>query len=199
MRYQRCSVDGMLFGAPVVTTSTGGRANDDNVDTTLSAIVPARAFHPLRALLGNRAGLPSPITEGSGSGEGSGKRNLTFNAEMFLRVMSICHTVVVEQEHEAVQQGGEGEEGEEGTTEPQELPTSHSNSIGNGNGAIEESVEHKKSNNTNNTNTINEEDGAPYGQSYQAESPDEGALVSAASLEYGFQLVGRDSSGVEVS
>ena len=41
-------------------------------------------------------------------------------------------------------------------------------------------------------------DGAPAGFAYQAESPDEGALVSAASKTFGFQVVGRDSSGIRL-
>eukprot|EP00957_Ditylum_brightwellii_P097230 7405175-Ditylum_brightwellii.AAC.1 len=39
-------------------------------------------------------------------------------------------------------------------------------------------------------------DGAPLGYVYEAESPDEGALVSGASATYGFQFVGRNSSGM---
>jgi magnesium-transporting ATPase (P-type) len=41
-------------------------------------------------------------------------------------------------------------------------------------------------------------DGAPMGYAYQAESPDEGALVSAASLTYGFQVIGRDIHGIRL-
>lgn len=47
--------------------------------------------------------------------------------------------------------------------------------------------------------TQEKSDGAPVGYAYQAESPDEGAIVSATSKEYGFQLVGRNSSGVQLS
>jgi magnesium-transporting ATPase (P-type) len=39
-------------------------------------------------------------------------------------------------------------------------------------------------------------DGAPLGYAYQAESPDEGALVMSASTDFGFQVVMRDSSGI---
>ena len=42
-------------------------------------------------------------------------------------------------------------------------------------------------------------DGAPIGYAYQAESPDEGALVEAASRTFGFQLIGRDSSGIRIA
>ena len=41
------------------------------------------------------------------------------------------------------------------------------------------------------TSGANSADGAPMGHAYQAESPDEGALVSAASQEFGFQLKSR--------
>jgi hypothetical protein len=41
-------------------------------------------------------------------------------------------------------------------------------------------------------------DGAPVGFAYQAESPDEGSLVSAASLLFGYQVIGRDSSGIQI-
>jgi len=40
--------------------------------------------------------------------------------------------------------------------------------------------------------------GAPGGYTYQAESPDEEALVSAASIEYGFQLTRRDADGLTI-
>lgn len=43
------------------------------------------------------------------------------------------------------------------------------------------------------------EDGAPVGFVYQAESPDEGALVLAASKHYGFQLLGRNAFGVQIA
>jgi magnesium-transporting ATPase (P-type) len=41
-------------------------------------------------------------------------------------------------------------------------------------------------------------DGAPAGFAYQAESPDEGALVSEASKAFGFQVIGRDSLGIKL-
>lgn len=41
-------------------------------------------------------------------------------------------------------------------------------------------------------------DGAPMGHACQAESPDEGALVSAASSTCGFQVVSRDASGIRL-
>ena len=43
------------------------------------------------------------------------------------------------------------------------------------------------------------DDGAPAGKSYQAESPDEGALVSAAATVYGVRLVNRRANGLVLS
>ena len=40
------------------------------------------------------------------------------------------------------------------------------------------------------------QDGAPMGHAYQVESPDEGELVEAASLYYGYQLLSRSSNVV---
>ena len=43
------------------------------------------------------------------------------------------------------------------------------------------------------------DDGAPAGKSYQAESPDEGTLVSAAATVYGVRLVDRRTDGLVLS
>lgn len=155
MEFKRCSVDGHAFGRPIAKAAPQQPAADpqgkDEEDDAFSDCV-----HPLRNLLAGSApalGLSkideeteeeideSPLVELERTAD-----KLSFNAEMFLRVMSICHTVVVEKEPNA-------------------------------------------------KNT----DGAPEGYVYQAESPDEGALVSAASREYGFQVLGRNSSGVQLS
>ncbi|EED95897.1 hypothetical protein THAPSDRAFT_26702 [Thalassiosira pseudonana CCMP1335] len=127
MEFKRCSVDGHVFGMPVAKAAPADSSQPvlDKGESNISS----DSVHPLKHLL---AGSNSTGVKGE---------KLTFNAEMFLRVMSICHTVVVEKDH----------------------------------------------------------DGAPAGYAYQAESPDEGALVSAASNEYGFQLLGRDFSGVKIS
>ena len=92
MKFKRCSVDGLVFGAPVLK-------NDG----------PAHGFHPLKKLLigkigisnsGDRAGLEGLGGE-STFGPSSQSDKLTFNAEMFFRVMSLCHTVVVEKDYDA--------------------------------------------------------------------------------------------------
>eukprot|EP00536_Pseudo-nitzschia_multiseries_P010237 jgi/Psemu1/242785/estExt_Genewise1.C_3060002 len=120
MRFKRCSVDGMIFGAPVQ------KMRPQDVDEEYS---PKPAFHPTRQLV---VGKIKPTADGSGV---EASKGMTFNAEMFVRVMSLCHTVV-------------------------------------------------------------SQDGAPAGFAYQAESPDESALVSEASKTFGFQVVGRNSSGI---
>ena len=132
---------------------------------------------------------------------------LNFDAEMFLRVMSLCHTVVVEKEFQK-------------NIEIEEDVKSEPNSIG---GKVlhlltprrrKKSVDRTKRNtsdsvsvssateniesSTHSSNLGTGKDGAPLGFAYQAESPDEGALVAAASLEYGFQLLARDSNGVKI-
>ena len=114
------------------------------------------SVHPLTNLLANSGSascLPSIPDAFSGLED-----KLSFNAEMFLRGLSICHTVVVEKDHVAPM-----------------------------------SVKARK-----NTKK-KKEDGAPAGFVYQAESPDELALVSAASNHYGFQLIGRNAYGVQIA
>lgn len=148
MRFKRCSVDGLIFGAPVV------KHDDDS------------PFHPSRQLLvgcfqqrpGNTGFSEQSATETSDM--------LTFNSEMFLRVMSLCHTVVVEKDIDKKESIGAA---------PVKGAASDRGSA-NGKSA----------------------DGAPMGYAYQAESPDEGALVSAASSNFGFQVVSRDSSGIRL-
>ncbi|KAL7575732.1 hypothetical protein ACA910_003065 [Epithemia clementina (nom. ined.)] len=139
MRFKRCSVDGMAFGAPIQKSRP--QEDDDDEEEQMP-------FHPLRHLLIGK--LQSSLTESRAKGSSSTQevelikvagQRLTFNAEMFLRIMSLCHTVV----------------------QPRKSP-----------------------------------DGAPYGYAYQAESPDEGALVSAASSIFGFQVVTRDFQGITI-
>lgn len=141
MDFRRCSVDGHIFGLPV-----------SKIASQLTS-----SIYPLTNLLadsGSASCLPSIPDAFSGLED-----KLSFNAEMFLRVLSICHTVVVEKDHVAPAM----------------------------------SVKARK-------NTKKKrEGGAPAGFVYQAESPDEGALVSAASKHYGFQLIGRNASGVRIA
>jgi len=181
MRFKRASVDGLIFGAPIPSSSSPSPDNEseDNNITT-------KPFHPLRQLLiagtnfnNNENNNDSKdtdefdVTDGLESFDKTNNKDtensqissyykLTFNAEMFLRVLSICHTVVVEKDHDHYND-----------------PTK--NSI------------------ATKTSTSKGEDGAPMGYTYQAESPDEGALVSAASLVYGYQLVSRDSKGIKLN
>ncbi|EEC45989.1 P4, P type ATPase, partial [Phaeodactylum tricornutum CCAP 1055/1] len=142
MRFKRCSVDGMAFGAPIQKAAPGAQNDADDAP-----------FLPLRQLLvGQFKSQRTAGLEGLGGSTSSDAapvdKKLTFNAEMFLRVLSLCHTVV--------DRNGRGDEREKGP------------------------------------------DGAPYGYAYQAESPDEGALVSAASTTYGFQVIGRDAAGIRL-
>ncbi|OEU05887.1 putative phospholipid-translocating P-type ATPase, partial [Fragilariopsis cylindrus CCMP1102] len=125
MRFKRCSIDGFIFGAPVektrpsqqINNNDGNDKKDDNNEQQLSGF----------------GGVDSNGDETS--------KGMTFNAELFLRVMSLCHTVV---------------------------------------------------------NDEKSADGAPFGYAYQAESPDEGALVSEASKGFGFQVISRDSRGIKL-
>lgn len=141
MTFTRCSVDGAIFGAPVMELSrTASKTNSSF--TSLGSFLEYYS---------DRGGV------------------LTFNREMFLRVMSLCHTVVVEKD-----------------LDNPPPPTSVENTIG------------KDIENRDLTKADKGRDGAPIGFAYQAESPDEGALVEAASLEFGFQVASRDSSGIKL-
>ena len=215
MRYKRCSVDGILFGAPVVKSTpspTHSRKNGDGVGE-FDEVVPVKSFHPLRKLLVG-AGIPKPKhPSDAGLASSHARRKfLTYNTEMFLRVMSICHTVVVEKDYDAPV--------DEGITNSNDLSSWLSLGLGSatqrsfgGKKRKTESLNDDKAKEGKNASRsgISEclssdmtvegksKDGAPLGQSYQAESPDEGALVSAASIFYGFQLLGRSSSELSVS
>eukprot|EP00536_Pseudo-nitzschia_multiseries_P002375 jgi/Psemu1/251596/estExt_Genewise1Plus.C_310085 len=126
MRFKRCSVDGMVFGKPVAKSSP----NEGQDGKVLSNFLPTRQVLVGQVLV-SKDGKHLAKTKG-----------MTFNAELFLRVMSLCHTVV---------------------------------------DALEKAP-----------------DGAPPGFAYQAESPDEGALVSEASKTFGFQVMSRDSTGIRL-
>lgn len=196
MRFKRCSVDGILFGSPVVKSAPGVKTNgeaDENV-----VIEPVKSFHPLKKLIALYAGVPKPNTNNSSIGAHiNGKKFLTFNTEMFLRVMSICHTVVVEKDYDAPAE------------DEIELKQSRSWTSFRVKKSKTKQAKEKKDylnpgiiecfSNDVQVEEGKSKDGAPLGQSYQAESPDEGALVSAASLFYGFQLLSRSASGLRVS
>ena len=185
MEFKRCSVDGHVFGLPIAN-STPLSPDEGTGDATRQQL--ADSVHPLQNLLSGSASastLPT-VTEADEGDEESqdgidaftGK--LSFNAEMFLRVMSICHTVVVEKDY--VGSNDEDEDDDSSVTS-----TTSSNSS------------KRKQSRTATKRNKRMKDGAPQGYAYQAESPDEGALVAAASNVYGFQLMGRTSAGVQLS
>jgi len=225
MRFKRCSVDGMIFGTPITRTRPGAEQVQQGD--------PVSSFHPLRQLLVGRFHRPSEAAGLQGFGAYSDDldeqasetdKKLTFNAEMFLRVMSLCHTVVVEKDIDKKEEIGGG-----GVSVTSTKPstksflkgvftsrgrTSTGDSVSTPLGSVQEGAEFDSASNASpavrgraNTGTslatagstmAKNSDGAPYGYAYQAESPDEGALVSAASSNYHFQVVARDSSGIKL-
>ena len=211
MRFKRCSVDGMIFGAPIQKSRPGAEKDAE----------PTSRFHPLRQLLVGQ--FPG------GSDDGSVDNKLTFNSEMFLRVMSLCHTVVVEKDIDKKENIG-SDASLSSCTAKRSIGT-YTKSLFGGKkranpgdsslrspaGSVNEdsmlppvstagiATTGRSRNNTSasfppeeDSKPIKNVDGAPFGYAYQAESPDEGALVSAASNIYGFQVVGRDSSGIRL-
>ena len=191
MRFKRASVDGLVFGAPVVKEEALPSASyrshtEDEVEKT--------PYHPLRALLYSNVGTDTSLSSATAvladvtnldrTTPSSGNKSiLTLNAEMFLRIMSVCHTVVVEKE-----------------TEEEDAEVSSGNVASSGNESIDESSPRSRLDSADVYDAaLKGKDGAPAGYVYQAESPDEGALVTAAASVYGHQLVNRDSSGVTLS
>jgi magnesium-transporting ATPase (P-type) len=214
MRFKRCSVDGMVFGAPVI------KARPDTVD----AVDDLRtSFHPTRLLLvGN-------VNVGNDKSRVEFSREMTFNAEMFLRVMSLCHTVVVEKDLDlsdniddakSVSSSGSSLSARNyakkffGGTRNRDRTTSDMSTQSAGMplepvseepGAIIFEVQQRNRSRAVSAGSAiasvlveKGPDGAPAGFAYQAESPDEGALVSEASKLFGFQVIGRDSSGIKL-
>jgi len=188
MNFKRCSVDGLMFGAPLVKHSPTN--NEDNADN-----IPLDAFHPLSSLLMG-AGISR---DGQKPDETSTKpKYLTFNAEMFLRVMSICHTVVVERDLD--ESNAATSSSKRSTKWIKKLTGSKKK--GSAGMPLSPISSYSVDDASSAASTIGgggkSSDGAPSYQSYQAESPDEGALVSAASKLYDFQFLGRDSRGIRV-
>jgi magnesium-transporting ATPase (P-type) len=206
MRFKRCSVDGMVFGAPVDKIRPGDATVEDS---------PMPAFHPRRQLVVGKISYSADMNRVKAS------NGMTFNAEMFVRVMSLCHTVVVEKdldnrpnidESKSVSSGGSG----------WMFPVSMKKKLtlnrrGRSNGDMSvssaralETVSEEPSDHVafdlsekgTSRSSISSgpldkgRDGAPAGFAYQAESPDENALVSEASKTFGFQVIGRNSSGI---
>ncbi len=180
MEFKRCSVDGNIFGMPV-SKAAPQRTISSNEPNEESKDAEFESAHPLKHLLA--AGTPLDSAE---NGDQYASERLTFNAEMFLRVMSICHTVVVEKDQVPTDDGSPGAS--------KEIEKTESNISGS---SIWTPIKRAKA--KANARKKEKKDGSPEGFVYQAESPDEGALVAAASNEYGFQLLGRDSSGVRIS
>eukprot|EP00538_Stauroneis_constricta_P006052 CAMPEP_0119547482 /NCGR_PEP_ID=MMETSP1352-20130426/1593_1 /TAXON_ID=265584 /ORGANISM="Stauroneis constricta, Strain CCMP1120" /LENGTH=1822 /DNA_ID=CAMNT_0007592425 /DNA_START=311 /DNA_END=5779 /DNA_ORIENTATION=+ len=249
MRFKRCSVDGSMFGPPVQKARPGAQNADDEED--------ASSFHPLRQLLvgklfafmlaeqtrasqikSDTVPLPPSTTPTTNIKQGT-KTNklLTFNAEMFLRVMSLCHTVVVEKDLDLstnidssksvtsqsstrsyipkIFGGGGGSSNGSGHNRNRAMSDMTNKTIHVGglpavkeDDAIEVEVPAELPRDrvgTSESGAISlarplekGPDGAPAGFAYQAESPDEGALVSAASKSFGFQVIARDSSGIRI-
>jgi magnesium-transporting ATPase (P-type) len=189
MRFKRCSVDGMMFGAPIAKTRPGAKESERS------------EFHPLKRLLVGNVKLP--VASGlqelggvSGDYEIQVDKKLTMNAEMFCRVLSLCHTVVVEKDLD--QKKGKSRSS-----------VAKAKSRGLFGGLFGKPKKESADADTMKIDIPEEiapameigakgPDGAPYGFAYQAESPDEGALVSAASRTFGFQVITRDSSGIRV-
>lgn len=210
MRFKRCSVDGLIFGAPIQRSRPVDSVEDDGNDGQSS-------FHPTRHLLVGRV-------DSEGGKVTSPDGELTFNAEMFLRVMSLCHTVVVEKDLD-LSDGIDGAESVSSRGSTTSRRRNKRKKLGSRNRAASD-----MSINSTGLEPLSEDgvivsgmpgdgnrsrtasagslhvpdtmekgpDGAPVGFAYQAESPDEGALVSEASKAFGFQVVGRDSSGIKL-
>jgi len=228
MRFKRCSVDGMIFGAPVQKVrprddSDTDATTHDGVDEKSSGPKPL-AFHPKRQLVVGEISVKSDGNEVEVVNQGG----MTFNAEMFVRVMTLCHTVVVEreldnsdniEESKSVSSHGSAwikkkffQGGKRGRTTT-DLSSTTANALETVleepvakfsldfgdrgiSGSSLESETRGASGSSSITPTDKGQDGAPAGFAYQAESPDENALVSEASKTFGFQVVGRNSSGI---
>ncbi|KAL7542063.1 hypothetical protein ACHAXR_012198 [Thalassiosira sp. AJA248-18] len=191
MEFKRCSVDGHVFGMPIAKAAPPLAGIPEEMESDDTGLF-SDSVHPLKHLLASSAQV-SGLSQVDESNENDGTSvklqrmtdRLTFNAEMFLRVMSICHTVVVEKDH----------------ADPSSEDNSEKKRISSKSGKISSRADSEGSVGSKGTTKPKKKknDGAPEGHAYQAESPDEAALVSAASNEYGFQLLGRNSSGVQIS
>mmetsp|Transcript_48061 Transcript_48061/g.93881 ORF Transcript_48061/g.93881 Transcript_48061/m.93881 type:complete len:1668 (+) Transcript_48061:47-5050(+) len=222
MKFKRCSVDGVVYGEPVGDAGKGSNAEEGGNDSPTRSPrdrAPPAIHHPLVDLLssGNDPDeIYSPASDLVCNLDDSvtpAPSRLTFNAEMFLRIMCICHTVVVEKSFDAV--------------EPEEpLPPPEKNSVlpsqffkekecdASLDGKIRGDQQHlkhdietpRKSNLSPRTTPLASDPISPalqsasgtQGYEYQAESPDEGALVAASSL-FGFRLLSRNAGGVTIA
>ena len=206
MRFRRCSVDGIAFGAPIQKKRPGAENEPEDEEET-------SPWLPLRHL------LVGQIKNDAENAELSSSEKLTFNAEMFIRILCLCHTVVVEKDLDKKKTISAGSSSFGGSAAGSSLKDRlfrrrKKESFSEGgeegskasNGDEDESNVGGKDESLNSASSIGlgereEEksaDGAPEGFAYQAESPDEGALVSAASINYGFQVRSRDSNGITI-
>jgi magnesium-transporting ATPase (P-type) len=219
MRFKRCSVDGMVFGAPIPKS----RPTDNEPESEPTP------FYPLRQLLVGQFRTPKALglenLGGTASSDPGGPQSssnmLTFNAEMFLRVLSLCHTVVVEKDIDKKEHIDSGLSVSSSSSKRSKASKSffgrkRSDTGDSGFGQLsivsedQPMIDDSEADNRGRTASVTSlapgqtlesmksVDGAPYGYAYQAESPDEGALVSAASNVYGFQVVSRDSTGIRM-
>jgi len=198
MTFKRGSVDGKAYGSPIDKQRPLDKSNANSKDEeSPNDIADSSNFEELHELLVEK------------SEESDNKGYLTFNSEMFLRVMSLCHTVVVEKDYIASTNNTETDLPENSSnTCFSSLMNSLKGSKKNENIDKSESSSVPISSHSTNENSnapvnipdpsLKNSDGAPIGFAYQAESPDEGALVSAASLEFGFQLLARESNGIRI-
>lgn len=209
MKFKRCTVDGVVFGAPIVKSTPGDDAHIPHEFQSLETL-----------LLGGTANSSDMASSGKGvSGDLRQSPLLSFNREMFLRVMSLCHTVVVEKDLDAshgVIAASSGANAKDSSSvrggvrktlkklfssgqKSQSALSSHSGKEGELCDAEQVPQEGEQGENRIDLSRTKGIDGAPIGFAYQAESPDEGALVEASSLEFGFQVIGRDSSGITLA
>jgi magnesium-transporting ATPase (P-type) len=213
MTFKRCSVDGMVFGEPIGKTTPSAEGNITHEFHSLSRLlttsrVPGTELsqHSPSDEAINVETLPNTTNEFRPSGF------LSFNAEMFLRVMSLCHTVVVEKDLDAkhgVISASKGDNGD-GSIDSHRSTRNSITRVFQIRSAprliddriadtevtnLREPSEEGQRRSTDDGN-MKGHDGAPSGFAFQAESPDEGALVEASSLIFGFQVVSRDTAGI---
>jgi len=207
MVFKRCTVDGHMYGKPVQKSAPTAAATDGDesgVDLFIS-----NDYKPLPHLLSSSTTtIPDDLPQSQEpiSSSSNNNKKMTFNAEMFLRVMSICHTVVVEKEFTGKIKEDDDDDTKSTTwsifspkNKKKKKNKSPNSSNSNDDDDTTVATERNELRNDSNLDLGQSVDGAPKGFTYQAESPDEGALVSGASLEYHFQLLGRDSNGVKLS
>jgi len=208
MRFKRCSVDGMIFGDPVEKSAP--KEKGTFVEGNYAPLESLILDECNKVLKGNAASVtkdgieinhvPQDIDIQSMSSDSSPLLSMSFNAEMFLRTMSICHTVFVEKDLESRPKNMKNK------SSIAKLFSSVRHTFRKRTSSKCSEVKCIDSDSSSDTGSISNSsqigmgaDGAPLGYRYQAESPDESALVSAASQEYGFQLFSRDSSGIQLA